>query len=289
MKRVLVAGATGYLGRYVVKELKRQGFYIKVLVRHPGKLNQTGNFLEPSIGEDVDEVAIGDITKPDTLKHICDNIDYVFSSVGITRKSNGLTFKDVDYQGNVNLLKEVENSHVAKFMYIHVCINDDWKEPGPLIEAKKRFVEVLTASNVDHIIIRPTGYFSDLTQFLTMAKKGRVYLIGDGKTRMNPIHGQDLAQFCIQSFSEVNQILDVGGPEILTYEQIAKLAFDVLDRKEHITHIPVGLLNSVSLGLRLFSKHNYGVLRFFMNVMTHNVTAPMYGKHKIKSVFYETI
>lgn len=287
MKRVLVAGATGYLGRYVVKELKRQGFYIKTLVRHPDKLNQTGEFQAPPIGEDVDDVAIGDITKPNTLKHSCDHVDYVFSSVGITRKNHGLTFEDVDYQGNVNLLKEAEQSHVAKFMYIHVCIDDGWKDPGPMIEAKKRFVKVLTASAVDHIVIRPTGFFSDLTQFLTMAKKGRVYLIGDGKTSMNPIHGEDLARFCVQSLSEANQILDVGGPEILTYEQIARSAFGVLNREEHITHIPAGLLNAVSLGLKLFSKHYYGLFRFFLNVMTHHVTAPKYGKHQIRDFFNE--
>ena len=289
MKRVLVAGATGYLGKYVVKELKRQGYYIKVLVRDPDKLKQTGDFLEPAISDDVDEIAIGDITRPDTLKHICDNIDYVFSSVGLTRKSNGLTFKEVDYQGNVNLLKEAEHSHVVKFMYIHVYNDDNWNKPGPLIDAKTRFVEVLKASNISHIIIRPTGYFSDITQFLKMAKKGRVYLIGDGKKRMNPVHGEDLAQFCIQSLSEENQTLDVGGPEILTYEQIAEMAFGVLRKKEQITYIPASLLNPVSFSLKLFSKHNYGILRLFINVMTHHVIAPMYGKHRINDGFNEII
>src|SRR5699024_9684357 len=155
------------------------------------------------IGDDVDEIVVGDITKPNTLKHTCNDIDYVFSSVGITRKNNGLTFNDVDYQGNANLLKEAEHNHVSKFMYIHVCINKDWKRPGPLIDAKERFVEDLKASNIGHIIIRPTGYFSDLTQFLTMAKKGRVYLVGNGKTKMNPIHGEDLAKFCIHSLPKV--------------------------------------------------------------------------------------
>ncbi|ASK64174.1 hypothetical protein CFK37_19485 [Virgibacillus phasianinus] len=289
MKRVLIAGATGYLGRYVVTSLKDQGFYTKALVRDPDKLNQPGKFLEPSVAEDVDEVAIGDLTKPGTLKHICDDVDYVFSSVGITGKIDGLTFDDVDYQGNVNLLKEAEQGGVDKFMYIHVCIDDDWKEPGPLIKAKKRFVEDLVASSVDHIVIRPTGYFSDLTQFLNMAKKGRAYVIGDGKMRMNPIHGEDLGRYCIQCFSKLNQTIDIGGPEILTYEQIAQLAFDVLCQKEHITHIPTGLLKPVSVGLKWSNKHYYGLYRFFMNVMTHNVIAPVYGKHKIRDYFNEMI
>ncbi|WP_221568685.1 SDR family oxidoreductase [Alkalihalobacillus sp. TS-13] len=284
MKRVLVAGATGYLGRYIVTALKNQGFYTKVLVRHPNKLTQPGKFLDPPI-PNVDEVTIGDITKPETLKHICNNIDYVFSSVGITRQKDGLTFHNVDYQGNINLLKEAESSQVDKFMYIHVCLDDDLKEAGPLIEAKKRFVKALIESNVDHIIVRPTGYFSDLTQFLNMAKKGRVYLIGDGRTRMNPIHGEDLARFCIQSFSETNQILEIGGPEILTYEQIIQHAFDVFNQKKNIIHIPVGLLKPVSVGIGFFSKHHYGLYQFFINAMTHDVIAPMYGNHKIKDYF----
>jgi len=64
-----------------------------------------------------------------------------------------------------------------------------------------------------------------------------------------------------------------------------KMAFDVLDQREQITHLPFSLLNTISLGLKLFSKHHYGVLRFFMNVMPHNVIAPMYGKHKLKDFF----
>lgn len=286
MERVLVAGATGYLGRYVLKELKSQGYFVKALVRSPDKLYKTGSLGEPSIEDDIDEVVIGDITQPNTLQNICSDVDYVFSSVGITRRSHDLTFDDVDYQGNINLLKEAEDNHVSKFMYIHVYINDNWKKLGPLIEAKERFVKSLKTSNIAHIIIRPTGYFSDLTQFLTMAKKGRVYLIGNGKTKMNPIHGEDLAQFCVQSLSKENQTFDVGGPEILSYEKIAQVAFEALNQKERVTHIPIVFLKLSSWGMKWFSKHNYGVFQFFLNVITHNLVAPKHRKHKIKDSFY---
>src|SRR5690625_2378623 len=197
MKRVLIVGATGYLGRYVVKELKKQGYYTKVLVRNCKKLDEHGPFQSPAIRKYIDEVVIGDITKPDTIKNSCENINYVFTSVGITSSSQGLSFKDVDFQGNVNLLKEAEQSNVEKFMYIHVFTNNEWKQPGPLIEAKEQFVKTLKTSTINHIIMKPTGYFSDVTQLLMMAKKGRAYLIGNGKTKMNPIHGEDLAQFCV--------------------------------------------------------------------------------------------
>lgn len=51
---------------------------------------------------------------------------------------------------------------------------------------------------------------------------------------MNPIHGEDLAQFCVQSFSLENVILDIGGPEILTYNQVVQIAFAACNSYEDI-------------------------------------------------------
>ena len=285
MKRVLVAGATGYLGKYVVRELKKQGYYTKVLVRNNNKLDEHGTFQEPVIRKYVDEIAIGDITKPNTIKNVCENIDYVFTSVGITNRQRGTTFKDVDLQGNVNLLKEAEQSNIKSFMYIHVFTNNVWKQPGPLIEAKEQFINILKSSIVDHIIIRPTGYFSDLTQFLMMAKKGKVYLIGNGKSKMNPIHGEDLAQFCVHSLSTKNVTLDIGGPEILTFQQMALYAFEALGKQKKTAHIPKFLLKPVSFGLKIFNNYYFGIFQFFMNVMTHDLIAPKYGKHTLKNFY----
>ena len=97
MKKVLVAGATGYLGQYLVKELKKRGFWVRVLIR---KESQKFNF------ESVDDYFIGEVTKPESIHEVTKDIDWVFSTIGITRQKDGLTYMDVDYQGNSNLLKE---------------------------------------------------------------------------------------------------------------------------------------------------------------------------------------
>lgn len=77
MKKVLAAGATGYLGRYVIKERKKQGYWVRALARNPEKLEN----LKGSI----DEIFIGEVTRPETLDKVCQGINFVFSSVGITR------------------------------------------------------------------------------------------------------------------------------------------------------------------------------------------------------------
>jgi uncharacterized protein YbjT (DUF2867 family) len=99
MKRVLIAGATGYLGKFAVQAFKERGYHVRVLTRGEKRLSEPGPFTAPALSEDdVDEIFVGEITKPETLSALMDGIDLVFSSVGISRQRDRLTFEQVDYQ-----------------------------------------------------------------------------------------------------------------------------------------------------------------------------------------------
>jgi len=81
---VLVAGATGYLGRFVVQEFKRRGYWVRALARKPERLAEPGPFLAPAVRDQIDDLFVGQVTQPETLAGLCDGIDVVFSSVGMT-------------------------------------------------------------------------------------------------------------------------------------------------------------------------------------------------------------
>src|SRR5262245_18186414 len=68
MIRVLVAGATGYLGRFVARESKDRGAWVRVLARNLARLKTPGPFLEPAIAGLVDDVFVGEVTQPETLR-----------------------------------------------------------------------------------------------------------------------------------------------------------------------------------------------------------------------------
>jgi uncharacterized protein YbjT (DUF2867 family) len=212
MKRVLLAGITGYLGSYIAKELPKRSCYVKAIARNPDKIKQKGI--------EADEVLKAEVTEPESIKDCCKNIDAVISTIGITRQKDGLTYMDVDYQANMNLLHEAEQSGVKKFIYISV-LNGENLRHLKICEAKELFVEKLIMSRLEYYIIRPNGFFSDMTEFYTMAKKGRVYLFGDGKMKTNPIHGEDLAAVCVESIDKPDQEIKVGGPETLTHNGYA--------------------------------------------------------------------
>ncbi|MDX2378265.1 MAG: NmrA family NAD(P)-binding protein, partial [Acidimicrobiia bacterium] len=119
VKKVLVARATGYLGRFVVREFKERGYWVRALTRDEDRLRQAGPFTAPSIGDEgVDEVFDGELTDPSTLAGLMDGIDIVFSSVGISRQRDGLTFEQVDYQCNHTLIGMAIESGVQKFVYV---------------------------------------------------------------------------------------------------------------------------------------------------------------------------
>ena len=98
-KRVLLAGATGYLGRYIASLLLDNGYCGRLIVRNKQKA---------CFDERMFEVVEAEITKSQTLASICNSVDIVISTVGITRQKDGLTYMDVDYQANMNLLQEAK-------------------------------------------------------------------------------------------------------------------------------------------------------------------------------------
>ncbi|MCP4200241.1 MAG: SDR family oxidoreductase [Proteobacteria bacterium] len=278
MTRILVAGATGYLGGFVVKEFKARGHFVRALARSPEKLAHLAGSL--------DEIVQGEVTRPETLEKVCDGMDIVFSSVGITKQKDGLTFRDVDYQGNVNLINAAQRAGVKKFIYVSVINGPDLPHLD-IVKAHEDFVHILKASGINYAILRPTGYFSDMGEFFEMAKKGRVYVIGQGNNRTNPIHGADLATRCVNAVEGRRQEIDVGGPEILTYRQIAEMACVIQNKPIKITSVPIWFFSLIIALTRLFSHHTAELLAFFTTMVTTDVVGPVSGTHTLGAYYQE--
>ena len=273
MKHILIAGATGYLGGFVVREFKARGWFVRALARSPEKLSSMQDYI--------DEIVKAQVTRPGTLEHVCDDMDMVFSSIGITVQKDGLTFKDVDYQGNLNLLQAAQQAGVKKFVYV-----SGFKAPQQMhlaiVKAHEDFVAELKRCGMDYSIIRSTGFMSELDRFWDMAKRGRVYFFGPGNARINPIHGADLAKICADAGNEGRRELDAGGPEVFTWRQLAELIFKMQGKPVKITGAPVWLMRLIAAGLRLFNKHDADLLAFHITMMTVDMAAPMGGTHTLE-------
>ncbi|MDO6603687.1 SDR family oxidoreductase [Arenibacter palladensis] len=276
-KKILLAGATGYLGNYIAKELISRNMDTKIIVRKPGKIIDMASKLTGIIQAEV--------TRPETIRGHFHGVDTVISTVGITRQKDGLTYMDVDYGANMNLLDEAKRAGVKKFIYVSV-INGQLHRNLKLVEAKEAFVDQLKASGLDYTIIRPNGFFSDMRDFLKMAEKGSVYIFGKGKKKFNPIHGADLAQVCVDAINSNKKEIAVGGPDILTHYEVAEMALLASGKPINIIHVPHWLRKSVLWIMRTFtSSKTYGPIEFFLTLMAEDAIAPRYGSHRLSHYF----
>ncbi len=270
---VLVAGATGYLGRFLCAEYARRGHHVTALVRDARRAEGQADVLIEA-----------EATQPETLTGIMDGMDLVVSSLGITRQTDGLGYREVDFQANLNLLREAETAGVRRFGYVHV-LNADAMTGVPLVDAKVAFVDALHASDMPATVIAPTGYFSDMGEILTMARKGRVWLFGDGTQRLNPIHGTDLAVAIADATDAGCGWAEIGGPDVMTQGEIARAAFAVLGTEPRITYLPDALRSAALTVLQILPRCMSGPARFFLTALGLDMVAPRFGTRRLADHF----
>ena len=284
MKKVLVAGSTGYLGRYAVQEFKNRGYWVRALVRNPEKIKQPGPYFAPSIAQLADEFFIGDATMPETIKEACEGVDIVFSSLGMIKPDFVHTIFEVDYQANMNLLDVALKANVKKFIYVSVF--DAHRIMNiPNIQAHEKFVRELKAAPLESAIIRPTGYYSEIGQFVARAQKGFMLMVGDGYQRSNPVHGADLAKVCVDSVEGTAKEVEVGGPEVFTYLEMVDLAIEIAQTKPIVFPLPLWAADGLVAAVGLFNRDIHDVALFATTLSRIDFVAPLYGTHRLRDFF----
>jgi len=274
---ILIAGATGYLGKHLIKVSKRSGFKVHALCRNADKLKP--------LKSEIDKLIVADVTQPKSLTSVFRSIDIVISALGITRQKDGLSYWDVDYQANKNILDCAVEAGVKQFGYVHV-LNADKMQKVELVKAKSAFVFALQAAPIKSTICCPSGFYSDLAEFYSMAQKGRVYLFGNGLNKISPIEGQDAAQACLEAVLKQTPWVDIGGPETYSQNDLARLAFEALGQTENITRIPYTPAQIVLKLLKICDfRKRLGPLEFFLMASGIDMSAPSNGRLTVRQYF----
>lgn len=283
---VLVAGATGYLGKFAVRAFKQRGYRVRALTRSEERLAKPGPFTAPAVDEFSDEVFVGEITQPETLDGLMDGVDCVFSSIGISRQRDGLSFEQIDHQANRLLIDLAKRAAVQKFVYVSLWGQE---EIGHLeiVRAHEKAVAALVDSSIPYCVVRPSGYFSDMGVLLDMAKKGRAFLVGEGTNRFNPIHGADLAEVCVDAMEGDEREVGAGGPDTMTQREAAELAFEVVGRPAKIVVLPLWLMRGGVKFVGMLNRQFGDLFEFIVTAGEIDGVAPSVGKTTLRSYFEE--
>jgi divinyl chlorophyllide a 8-vinyl-reductase len=241
-QRVLLAGATGYIGRAVAGELCARGHEVVAVVR-----NSANTHLPPAC-----TVRVAELTEQEeTAAVLADSgIDAVVSCLA-SRTGVAQDAWKVDYGANANLLAAATRTGVEHFVLLSaICVQ---KPRLAFQRAKLAFESELAASGLDHTIVRPTAFFKSLAGQVTRVLEGKPFLLfGDGTaTACKPIGEADLARFlagCLEDPGARNRILAIGGPgPAITPRRQGELLFELTGRPPRFRSVPPAIFTAASV------------------------------------------
>ena len=272
--KVVLAGAYGNLGADIFKALVKAGH--KVVA---------ADMIERDLGINKKAYTFHkvDVTKPETLKGLCDGADCVITTVGLTKTSATVTNYQIDYQGNLNLLNEAKAAGVKHFTYISVLKAD--KAPKvPMLHAKYLFEEELKKSGISYTIHRPTDYFYDIVKvFRPMIEKGEVTLLGKEPVHANVVSTEDFAEFIVNHMTDKNKMYNVGGKETYSYEEIANMCFAAAGKEPVIKRAPAVLFDVLAFINKFKKNGKEAILRFSKWTLTEDMT----GENKVGEMSFK--
>lgn len=236
--RVLVTGATGFVGRYVVRELLTRGHDVRCLVR-PGSEGK----LEPWEGVGV---CAGDVLHPEEVARAAQGCEAAVHLVGIIREfpGRGVTFEKVHVQATENVVHAARDAGARRFLQMS-ALGARPEPADPYHVTNFRADELVQKSGIPYTIFRPSVIYGpedqSLNLFARQIKTFRIVpVVGDGLYQMQPVPVTTVAQAFALSLElphTENRVYEVGGPEPLTFNEIIDTLAQVLGRRVLKAHI----------------------------------------------------
>ena len=243
---ILITGASGYLGSHITRRLAEMGFPIRALIhnlRHTEKEQRLKNL-------EIQWVQ-GDVTKPETLASALQEVTTIIHTVAIAVEKGDLTYEAINFQGTVNIVDLAKASGVKRLINISQ-LGADATLPYRFLASKGRAQDYVARSGLDWTAFRPSVIWGPEDEFAnTFAKLIPITplifpIIGDKNTIFQPVWVEDVACAVIKSLDMPESIAkeyELGGPEILTLEEIERRTLAAIGAKRKLIHFPMSLLH----------------------------------------------
>jgi uncharacterized protein YbjT (DUF2867 family) len=280
--RVLVAGASGTLGRLVLARLRERGCFVRAVTRQRDARRR--------LRLPANEIVGADLSDPALLAGIAGDMEVVFSCAGasmdLSRLTDRATFEAVDHLGNAALLEEARGAGSGRFVYVSLAGADRLSSTA-YASAHERFVARLQGSGLPFTVIRPTGFYSFLAQLVGAARAGFGFVIGDGADLTNPVHEEDVAEACADAITgeDSARSIELGGPDVLSRRRIVEMAFEALGKRPRLRHVSPSTFRRLAAPARWLNPRVHQLLDFGVAVSTTDIVAPRVGERRLADYF----
>jgi uncharacterized protein YbjT (DUF2867 family) len=241
---ILVTGGTGFVGTKIVHALRAEDRPVRVLARDPKDAETVAAWGC--------QVAEGDMTDAASLRRAVAGCEAVIDLVAIISGSRD-DFQRVMIQGTRDLVAAAKDAGVKRFVLMSALgVGERSKDLTAYFHAKWDEEQTVQSSGLDYTIFRPSFVFGgnggSLPIYIRQVRWSPVVtVIGDGKRRLQPIWVDDVAAYFAKSFSlpeTVNRTFELGGPDVVTWDELYERIRRVLGKRRRKIHMPYGLVRA---------------------------------------------
>lgn len=243
---VLIVGATGTLGRQVVRRALDEGYKVRCLVRSPRKaafLKEWGAELVP-----------GNLCQPSSLQAALEGVDAIIDAA-TARATDSLSMKQVDWDGKVALIQAAKAAGVERFVFFSIL--DAEKYPNvPLMEIKRCTELFLSEAGMNYTNLRLSGFMQGLIgQYGIPMLEGQAIWVTGESSPIAYMDTQDIAKFAVRALTvpaTEKQTFPIVGTRAWTAEEIITLCERLTGKQARVSRMPLNLLRIMRSFSRFF-------------------------------------
>jgi uncharacterized protein YbjT (DUF2867 family) len=251
---VTLFGGSGFLGRHMVRALANQGWRVRVAVRRP----HIAGFLRPMGRVGQVQIVRTNVLDPASIAAALKGADAAINLVGILSQAGRQRFDALHAEAAGRIAAEAAAQHVGRFLHVS-ALGVSAQSPSLYARTKAEGEKRVRSAYPDAIIFRPSVVFGPeddfFNRFAWLARLSPILpLIGGGGTAFQPAYVGDVAEAALRVLNDPatkGKTYELGGPDVMTLEQVMRLVLKHTHRKRLLVPVPFALarIQAAFLGL----------------------------------------
>jgi uncharacterized protein YbjT (DUF2867 family) len=237
---LLLTGATGTIGRPLLRRLTATGAPVRCLVRDPRRLGAERVRVQ---------IALGDLADPLSFRHALRGVDTVVHLASVIRDQPNGSIEELAGVATWRLVRAAERAGVERFVFFS-SLGATTRSRPRMMRAKAIAERAVAESSLTHTVFAPSAVYSPGDPFLTLLEAMSLLPVmpisGSGRAAFQPIWAEDVAD-CVMAVlpggahaaEAAGARYELAGPETLTYEDMVRCVLRSFRRRRMIVGVPI--------------------------------------------------
>jgi uncharacterized protein YbjT (DUF2867 family) len=243
---ILLTGATGLVGSALLARLLSRGEEVRCLVRDPRRLGPNRVRVQ---------ITLGDLANPFAVRQAVRGVQTVAHLAATIRDQPAGSIEELNAVASIRLLREAREAGAERFLFFS-ALGASETAPARFFRAKALAERATLESGLDATVLAPSIVYAPGDPWLTLLRRLSLLpwmpVSGSGEAAYEPIWAEDAAasaeRVLLDGAGGGARRYELTGPEVLSYEQIVRLALDAWGRRRPLVHVPLPVVRA-GLGL----------------------------------------